>query len=340
MSRSKIVSKQSIILILFMNLILSQLSFLQGASSSDSVKIKINQNKLPESQTIELSLPESPQFKEIIPNPRIEKDLANGAFEITFSSINLAPSKKQQISGSNQQTPLSILLFFQDNRKLKLVVKTGSLQNLNSYYSIEKNKFYFDLIYSNSEQIASSIPSNSMQNKIDKTDKAPKNLIASNFESTQNQPEPENYKEAESMNKNSVTETRVGSILFRAVKSAIMVALVIVFLVAATILVINTYSGQNLLQPYLKEIKKSLNKKKAKSKNKKSKATRKKQQQSEYLKEAEYEKKEKEYDRKISKKITSIDDRVLEIRKIMDEQGLTYDEAELYYNMNRSNFSA
>ena len=340
MNRSKIVSKQPIILILFMNLILSQLSFLQGASSSDSVKIKINQNKLPESQTIELSLPESPQFKEIIPNPRIEKDLANGEFEITFSSINLAPSKKQQISGSNQQTPLSILLFFQDNRKLKLVVKTGSLQNLNSYYSIEQNKFYFDLTYSKSKNIARSFTSRNKETNVSNSEKATETLIASNHESTPNQQEPENYTAANTIDKKSGIESRVGSILFRAVKSAIMVALVIVFLVAATILVINTYSGQNLLQPYLKELKKSLNKKKAKSKDKKSKATRKKQQQSEYLKEAEYEKKEKEYDRKISKKITSIDDRVLEIRKIMDEQGLTYDEAELYYNMNRSNFSA
>jgi hypothetical protein len=339
MNPRKIISKQSIILILFVSLILSRFS-LQAASNSDSVKININQNKLPDSQTIELSLPESPQFKNSIPNPMVEEDLAEGEFEITFSSINLTPNKKQQISGSNQQTPLSILLFFQDNRKLKLTVKTRPLKDLNSYYSIEQNKFYFDLTYSKSKNIARSFTSRNKETNISNSEKAAEKLIASNHESTPNQQEPENYTTANTIDKKSGIESKVGSILFRAVKSAIMVALIIIFLVAATILVINTYSGQNLLKPYLRELKNSLTKRKAKQAKKKSKTAKKIQQKAKPAQEAEYRKKEKEYDKKISQKITDVDDRVLEIRKIMDKQGLTYDEAELYYNMNRSNFSA
>ncbi|MCF7886282.1 MAG: DUF2015 domain-containing protein [Candidatus Marinimicrobia bacterium] len=299
-----------------------------GNTKSDSVKISIDQKNLEKSQTLKVSIPYKNSTQKSISNPIIDENPANGDFEITFSSVNLSPNKKQQISKSTEKVPLSILLFFLDNRKLKIVVKTAQYQNLNSYYSFEDETYYFVISYAGQSQLISSLNQNPQQ------DTSPNNTLketASPYETDPNNSSNNSKTEARQSQSRHANTSFLG-ILGRSIKSALLVAMIIIFLVSATALVIRIYSGNNILLPYLKEVKKSLT-------SNSSKTEQTKHSRAEINQKMQTIKK-KEEKQQSNRNVADLDDKVAEIQKIMNKQNLTYDEAELYFNMNQGNFNA
>ncbi|HMA62863.1 MAG TPA: hypothetical protein VKP78_09465 [bacterium] len=311
---------------------------LMASATQDSLRINLNQEQSSRQQ-IEVYLPENFSNGHI-PVPRIDADTSSGEIEITFNSINLSPNKKQQFSTNNNK-PLSLVLFFRDNNQLQIVGKTTKFENISGFYSFDDHKYTFDITYSKPDskstlfQKKENIALNTSA-KTEKKQNTDTNLVTATSQKSQSSsltPSSQN-KPASSSVKSQNSESQILTILSRAVKSALLVAFVILFLISATILVIKVYSGQNLLKPYLKELRqnwKSGNKQPQKSK--------------------EDTQPEPEEDTRIpinrttesassASQFQSIDNKVAEIQKIMEKKGLSYDEAELYYNMNQSNFNA
>ena len=318
--------------------------FLIGAVPSDSVRIDVNQSRMPEGQQLAVYLPENPARPNHIPAPKIEKDPANGEFEVTFSSVNLTPNKQQQLTKSTDQAPLSILLFFLDNRKLKVVVKTAPFNFINGYYSIEKGIYIFDINYKNNAQRLATIQKSNIEEKKDNNLNNKFSAFSDN-QQTEKEQSSNNIKTAGPQQENM----GVSTIFMRAVKSALMVAAIIIFLVLATAFVIKIYSGQNILLPYLKEfINQVQTDRKVKEKPVQNRQKNiepeniqpKKPASEPPAAESKTGEIEEDFAQEAAENFTGVNNKGSNIRKIMEKQGLTYDEAELYYNMNHSQFNA
>mgnify|MGYP006293184991 CR=1 FL=1 len=311
---------------------------LKASAVQDSLRINLDQ-KQSGRQQIEVYLPDN-LLENHIPAPHIDADTRSGEIEITFNSIDLSPNKKQQFSTSNNK-PLSLVLFFRDNNQLQIVGKTTQFKNISGSYSFDDHKYTFDITYSDSEPESASFQKEKVNALAapalaDKQENPDTNLATAFTKKSQPTPKTSSSqnKPASSSVKPQKSESQIFGILSRAVKSALLVAFVIIFLISATVLVIKVYSGQNLFKPYLKELRQNW-----KSGNKQA---EKKQEKSQP---------EPEEDTRIPinrttksastpSQFQSIDNKVTEIQKIMEKKGLSYDEAELYYNMNQSNFNA
>ncbi len=290
-------------------------------AANHPVQIEVETQNLPAYHRMKVHFTDSIIRQASLIRPTLVQDTAAGRIEVIFNLVNIEEDKKQIIHDSTAQYPLRIITSYPAPKTLKLVVATQPFNYLTQHYSFRNKQYYFEIYYP--ESYATPVRKREKVPEIVPKEKPQEKIIPQT--ATQADPIPEQLSEKES-------RLNWRNTLSRAIQTALFIVLMLFILAGAALLIIYIYSGRNILKPYLDNLKKSAKQVKTPPstvKNGKLTASEPDQPQDQSKKIENIESTDDKVDKKRS-----------EIQKIMKKKGLTYEEAALYYNVNKGKFNA
>ncbi len=273
-----------------------------------------------------LHIPNNDFGQNYLIKPKIKTDQKAGEFEILIQSPGFKSFKGEKLRKSEGEIPVRFTLSSPDSTSLLVTGNTIAYDNLTAFYILEENKYVFDIYkyamddnyYSNSVQLLSPKKKKSVTPvEIKDTNETSATKIASK-ESVKNE-----------------------ALLTKSIKTAGMIVSGLLFLLIATYFIIKIYSGRSLFR----DISALSKPKKSKRSNKYKKSSSRPSTIDMTLKDhnKHYENKEpvKQVKRNIinESEINSMlfDKKEKQIRRMMNQKDLNYNEAEMLYNLSHKN---
>jgi len=288
-----------------------------------SVQIEVEKNNLPAFYQMKVHFPDPATEWEIPVKPLVSQDTAAGWIEITFNPVDIEQRSQQMFNKGDEEYPLLITTLFPAPKTVQIMVKTKPFDHLTSHYSYVSQQYYFDIHFPETTALA-----------VQDEDKVPSSpMISTTKPQSETAPTPpEEVQNVTAEKKDQDSRPNWANTLFRAIKTAFVIVVILFLLAGAALLVIYIYSGRNVLKPHLENLKKTARETKDQSSDLK----KEKPSQSTIERRSGQKKKVDNIevsDNKEDKKRTAI-------QKLMKKKGLTYEEAALYYNVNKGKFNA
>lgn len=258
--------------------------------------------------------------------PQISTKPDSGIFSIVIKSENVQKFEGERLRKSEGDIPVRFIITYPDSNTIKIDGKSNEFDEITSFYLVDKNKYIFDLYkFSNDDNFYSN--SVKLLTPVETDEKVQDTVKKKVFTGSKNN---------KFVNKKS---SEKNDILSQSIKTAGMILSGVIFLVLATYFILKIYTGKNLFQD-IKQISHPTPKE-----TKKHTVSKKKTEETKKLSEKVIDAIEKEeyYPPKPTIENPIVDESAInsmlfdkkerQVRKIMHQKNLNYNEAELLFNL-------
>jgi len=310
------------------SLIFLTVSGFAAKDTSDSI-IQLNTREYDNYRRFILEIPEqATNAKNTFIRPEISANSAEGYFSILIQSENVQRYEGEKLRKSEGDIPVRFTITYPDSNTVKIDGKTIGFETITSYYVIDENKYIFDIYrYANDDKFYSnSVQLLTPKTRAEKTsDTTSENQISTN---------------SRQFSGKQRSAKSGSSILTQSIKTAGVILSALIFIIMATYFILKVYTGKSLFQD-IKQLSHSTPKpSKGRPKPAKGKAKSLKPEEKEdaFSDEMEFHEPEKHVVNESAINSMLFDKKEREIRKLMHQKNLNYNEAEMMFNLSHGQF--